>query len=485
MNPTESSSSTRFKVGVFTIAGLGLIGVTTVFVNDRPYWWRPCQIVHINVEDATGLKTKSPIRSLGLEIGYLKSVDLSETHVDLGICITAPVEVLPSTRAYIRSEGFLGDKFVELKPVKYIGPAQQPEKMEKSSRGSSKLNWILEWGIASAWAEDPPVPAAVSTEPERKAPRTKHGERQIPVGEGSQDVQHLVNRVDSLVNEMTSLTTNLKEALNPEEVRQTMRQLNKTLENASRTLAPEGGLNQTAQRTLAKLEDAIDQLRDQLTRINQGEGSLGMILNDPKYAEELHEAIKNVNRLLSKVGGVRFLVDVGGEKIRGYNGGRGWFRMGIWPKPDRYYLVGISLDPRGRRTETFTETEVVGTGLATNTHTVQTEQTGILFTAMLGKIFFNRLDLSVGALNGDGAISAGFWLGPLDREQFAEFRTDVYTRGDNPIDTRFAVTVRPYSGLYVKAGLESIHQVNGVMPLSYAAGVSFEDEDIKLLFALR
>src|SRR4051812_35372054 len=115
MNTSQSSFATRFKVGLFTILGLFLIVVVTLVVNNRPFWWRPCQLVRINIEDATGLKTKSPIRSLGIEIGYLKTVDLSETHVTLGICITAPVEVLISTKAYIRGEGFLGDKFVELK----------------------------------------------------------------------------------------------------------------------------------------------------------------------------------------------------------------------------------------------------------------------------------------------------------------------------------------------------------------------------------
>ena len=119
---TDATTSTRFKVGIFTILSLLLIAALTVFVNDKPFWWRSCQLVHINVEDGTGLKAKSAIRSLGIEIGYLKTVELNETHVDLGICITAPVEVLPSTRAYMRGEGFLGDKFVELKPVKYVGP---------------------------------------------------------------------------------------------------------------------------------------------------------------------------------------------------------------------------------------------------------------------------------------------------------------------------------------------------------------------------
>ena len=223
MNANEASSTTKIKVGLFTFLGLLLIGVTTVVVNDKPYWWRPCQLVHINVEDATGLKSKSAVRSLGLEIGYLKTVILSETHVDLGICITETVEVLPSTRAYIRSEGFLGDKFVELKPVKYLGlkPVSQNE--------------FLDFLIPSAHAE---VASSASAEGAEKKPS-----RQIPVGEGSQDVQQLMKKVDSLVGEMTSLTNHLRDAINPEDLRATMKQLNRTLENASKTLSPEGGLN--------------------------------------------------------------------------------------------------------------------------------------------------------------------------------------------------------------------------------------------------
>ncbi|MBI4926045.1 MAG: MCE family protein, partial [Bdellovibrio sp.] len=118
-------TATFFRVGIFTIIGLALIGALTVFVNDKPYWWKRCETASIKIEDATGLKAKSPVRSLGLEIGYLKSVELYETYVNLNICITAPVETLPTTRAYIRGEGFLGDKFLELKPVRYIGPSRK------------------------------------------------------------------------------------------------------------------------------------------------------------------------------------------------------------------------------------------------------------------------------------------------------------------------------------------------------------------------
>jgi phospholipid/cholesterol/gamma-HCH transport system substrate-binding protein len=493
---TETTQSTKLKVGIFTILGLLLIGAMTVLVNDHPYWWRSCQLVHINVEDGTGLKSKSPVKSLGIDIGYLSTVDLSETHVDLGICITAPVEVLPATRAYMRGEGFLGDKFVELKPVKYVGPRSEsrpPHEGPGSGPGDpAAQHTMLEWLMPSAYAAEL-IPSAQAAPANPPAPGNKKGGREIPVGEQGQDIQHLVGRVDELVNEMTNLTTNIKQAINPEELRSTMKQLNRTLENASRTLSPEGGLNQTAQRTLGKLEDAIEQLRDQMTRVNKGEGSVGMLLNDPQYAEEIREAIRNVNRLLSKVGGIRFVVDVGGEQINAYNGGRGFFRLSIFPNPSRYYLLGISIDPRGQISRKNTQTCVGGT--CNSVSSFETEATGLLFTAMIGKIFYNRLDLSLGALNGDGALSTSIRLGPSLHEELLVLRNDVYSRGAGlGTDDRVTAIIRPWAGspsplsaLYFRGGVEGFKTVpaSGARPYFYGAGITFDDEDIKILFTLR
>ena len=342
MNPTHATKTTQFKVGLFTMLGLLMVGGISVWVNHRPFWWRPCQLVKIEVDDATGLKTKSPIRSLGLEIGFLSTVELSETHVTLGICITAPVEVLPSTRAYIRGEGFLGDKFVELKPVRYIGGHQT----------SQSKNDLLDLpDSVSAYADGrrarprirKPAPSDIADE---NSPRD-------PLGRSARSRSGRTRRIfrrwfpksTRLVGEMTGLTKNLREGISPDELRQTLRQLNKTLENASKTLSPEGGLNQTAQRTLAKLEDAIEQLRDIMTRINRGEGSVGMILNDPSYAEEIKKALKNLNKLLNKVGDFRFVVDIFVQQLNAYSGTRGGGSLAIWPSTSHYYLLGAVSDP--------------------------------------------------------------------------------------------------------------------------------------------
>lgn len=490
MNPSNASTSTRLKVGFFALLGLALIGTVTVVVNDRPFWWRGCKMVFVNIEDATGLKYKSPVRSLGLQIGYINSVELSEAFVRLSICITAPVEVLPETQAALRGEGFLGDKFLELKPVRGLGktkragsskeeikeaPTHTPAATTQSNTSSFKQ--FMSDLIPQAFAAD------------------KEEAKEIPMAKGGQDIQVLVEKVNGLVTEMTQLTSNLKEGINPADLRKTLQQLNTTLENASKTLSPEGNLTMTARRALAKLEDAIEQLRQIMTRINEGKGSLGMLLNDPSYAEEIKMALKNLNKFLNRAGSAKFIVNVGGEQIPAYDGARGYFQLGVWVNDDRYYLVGATIDPRGKVSQTTNTTEANGT--STTVKTTQSEKSGLNFTVMLGKrLFSQRVDLSLGVLHGDATATIGFQLGPNDNVDMFRLTNDVYGRsyavgGDTQtkIDWRPKLIARPIGGLlssvYVSGGLDSIRKVGGKWAYFVGTGITFDDEDIKLLFSFK
>lgn len=499
MNPTEASKATTLRVGLFTLLGLGLIGAFTVFVNNRPFWWRNCQPVFINVEDATGLKTKSSIRSLGLEIGYLQSVELTESRVRLGVCITAPVSVLPTTRAYLRGEGFLGDKFVELKPVRYTGdvhigsrvgmtdplpeasatPSESPS--PQSATSPSEHGSILKQSIFMS-ALNFLVPSASAAD--------VTSAREVQVGGNPRDMDKLMEQSGKLMSEMTDLTKNLKEGLQPKELRETIQALNKTLQQASKTLSPEGGLNSTARRALEKLEKAFDSLEQQISRVNKGEGSIGRILNDPVYADELLKAMKNVNKLLNKASDFQFVVRLGAEQLPVYEGGRGYFQFQVFPNPSRYYLLGISLDPRGSRRVLHTTTTSGGKSVTTSTE--QIEEGAMLLTGMLGKILWNRVDVSAGALHGDGAISIGLNIGPVGFENMAIIRNDIYVRGRGVgLNDRLTATIRPFAhaellnAIYVTGGIESFRKFDGKTPFLFGAGVTFNDEDIKLLFAFR
>jgi phospholipid/cholesterol/gamma-HCH transport system substrate-binding protein len=480
-NANEASRVTKFKTGIFTAAGILFLGGLTVYINNKPFWWRPCEPVQVTIEDATGLKMKSPVKSLGLDIGYVSDIGLVAAGVNLRICVTAPVAITAETKAYVRSEGFLGDKFLELKPVKYTGehvleePGAAPGPSVAPAGGSSKES--------RAPQETRVVPAGFGLLLELVSGRAFADTKSIPVGEKSTDMQ-------ALMGEMKSLTTTLKESINPDEIRSTIRQLNKTLEEASKTLSPQGGLTQTAQRSLIKLEDAIDQMRDQMTRINQGQGSVGMVLNDPVYAEELKKALKALNKLLGRAGEMRLEMNLGIQQLPAYNAARASVLLSIYPKPDRYYLLGVDMDPRGIYSQRITTTEISGgPGPNVVSSTVQ-DKGGFSMSVMFGKILKERYDISIGLLRGDGATSFGVNLGPIDNPQQFQMKADLYFRAKTidgvwtaQADTRIYSIFQPISIFYLTGGVEGFRKVDGRFSYMFGGGLRFEDEDVKLLFS--
>jgi len=494
-NANEASRATKFKTGIFTAVGILFLGGLTVYINNKPYWWRPCETVQVTIEDATGLKMKSPVKSLGLDIGYVSDIGLVAAGVNLRICVTAPVSITPETKAYVRSEGFLGDKFLELKPVKYTGehtleePGSQPKApptpetgvpagpssgvrpVEQKTEDSETHSGRRRGGLSLAWVWELAFPSA-------------HADtKSVPVGEKSTDMQ-------ALMGEMKSLTTTLKESINPDEIRSTIRQLNKTLEEASKTLSPQGGLTQTAQRSLIKLEDAIDQMRDQMTRINQGQGSVGMVLNDPAYAEELKKALKALNRLLGRAGEMRLEMNLGIYQLPAFEAARASVLLSIYPRPDRYYLLGVDMDPRGVYTQKITTTEISGAGAPNTVSATVQDKGGFNLTVMFGRILKNRYDISVGLLRGDGATSFGVNLGPSESPQQFQIKTDLYFRPKTingiwtaQADARIYTIFQPISIFYVSAGVEGFRKIDGRFSYLFGGGMRFEDEDIKLLFS--
>ena len=509
-NPNEASAKIKWKVGLFTLGGILFVGVLSIYINNRPFWWRTCEPVQLTIEDATGLKKKSPVKSLGMDICYISDIGLVPSGVKLILCITGPVETIEGkTKAYVRGEGFLGDKFLELKPVKYTGshivgdeesqagsapveesasPSATPSEKnsnssldstktdegtvvngpEKSLNTSSLWNWLLGSSVQAA-------------EGQKKS-------KKIEVGEKAVNMEEMMSQLNSVMGEVKGITSSLNESINPEEIRTTIRQLNKTLEEASKTFSPQGGLTQTAQRTLIKLEDTIEQFRDQMTRINQGQGSLGMVLNDPTYAEEMKKALLNLNKLLGRASEMRLNVQLGVNQLNSYNASRGEFQVAIWPRPNRYYLLGLASDPRGTITQDTVTTTVGGT--TTVVQSTKVSQGGFALSAMVGTVMAHRFDVAVGVHHGDGAASLGFNLGPDEDTEMVQLKGEVYFRGKTvngswtaEPDARTFLILQPISIFYVSGGVEGFRKVNGKLSTSFGAGLRFDDEDIKLLFS--
>lgn len=477
------------RIGIFTAVGVFAIVAFSIYVNDHPYWYRSCNEVKIHVDDATGLRRKSPVKTLGLEIGYINAVDLDGEKVMVKVCVTGPVKLNAETRAYIRSSGFLGDKFLELKPVDKIGgrPSSSPKAPEAepsmpaseppaptsdvddgpgSDAGSFVARFLraaADWIIPSAHAEEKTLDASREAE-----------------------LQDTVKKVGKLIDQLTLMVGDLREVTQQKEFKETVVNLNGAMKHLEGILRPDGKVMKNVSNAMESLRNTMASAEAVMNKIKEGEGSIGKFINDPSLYDDVRAAIQSVNLLLGKAGLLRTYVDIGTWRVPAYNGNKSFFRVTIAPNPSRYYLIGITSDPRGREHKTTTTTSVNGGAENVEVKRVN-EGKGLRITAMFGK-HFGPLDLSVGLKEDYGTLGVGFWF---DGARRYGIHADIYSRGnESPLTVRAYARATIYSSLYVTGGIDQLPKftdAKGSSRYTYfaGAGLYFDDDDLKYLLAFK
>ena len=527
----------NLRIGIFSAIGVALIIGFSIYVNDTPYWYRPCNKVKIHVDDATGLRRKSPVRTLGLEIGFINNVTLDGEKVLITVCVTGPVKLNPDTKAYIRSQGFLGDKFLELRPVDLNG-AVTPE---KTSRVESPAPVAAETKeIPAEPTKDEvksvsgaPVEETKNTKPgtvilDKVDPNTKKKSKQEnssaplkshgrifsllfpnialadeafagealaaapPVKEGptlsasrETEIQDMVKKVGKLVDQLTLMVGDLREVTQQKDFKEMVVNLNSAMKHLEFLLRPNGKLIKNLDATMESLKNTMANAEVVMAKVKNGEGTVGKFINDPSIFDDIKTAIKNVNMLLGKASNLKTYVELEADSMPTYDGTKGKFSLLIAPNPTKYYLVGIALDTRGKDRKTTTFTTVNGSPVTTEVKTVN-EESGIKLTAVFGK-YFGGLDLRAGFIESNGAVGAGYWF---DEDRKYGIHADIYSPGKGQgLTARIYGKARVYSALYLTGGIDSLtkYNYNNAKKSTYyfGAGLFFDDEDIKYLLAFK
>ena len=108
--------SSETMVGVFVVVGLLCIGYMTVklgkvgFLGDHTY------VLKARFNKVTGLRVGNSVSMLGLEIGQVAdfSIDQENQVAIVKMKINNDIKVYDDAIASIKTEGLIGDKFVEI-----------------------------------------------------------------------------------------------------------------------------------------------------------------------------------------------------------------------------------------------------------------------------------------------------------------------------------------------------------------------------------
>ena len=113
MDGYESQRSIMVKVGIFTVTMLLVaFGLVVTFGEFR---FGPSNTYHANFIDATRLKGNQKVRIAGVPVGAVKEVKLNpDNTVDVAFSVDKRYTLYSSTRALIRYDNLVGDRFLEI-----------------------------------------------------------------------------------------------------------------------------------------------------------------------------------------------------------------------------------------------------------------------------------------------------------------------------------------------------------------------------------
>jgi phospholipid/cholesterol/gamma-HCH transport system substrate-binding protein len=263
MPRTRSLAWSELKVGILTIAAIVITAVTIILLTGgHGFPWQRYSL-KVRFPSAPGLKSGSPVRLAGVEVGTVNSVELSGEQVDILLRVNQrwrPI-ITSASIARIGSVSMLGEAAVDITP---------------STTGTP----IPEWGYVTA-----------------ARPTAQLGEIADEAGQGIQEMEGLIHDVRAGRGTVGKLMTD--DQLYTEMHRFVATALDLT-EGIKRGRGSIGRLlNDPA--TANALEASVKNIEALTRQINSGEGSLGKLLKDDSFSRSLESATANLGAASAKI----------------------------------------------------------------------------------------------------------------------------------------------------------------------------------------
>ena len=118
-----SKSRLEWKVGLFVLVGLVLLGGLALQFSKGTTFFRPTHTIKLRTANVGGLKLRSQVLMAGVQIGTVSDIRLAPggTNVTIFLRLLSQFEIHRDARFLIEQSGFLGGQYVAILPTHNAG----------------------------------------------------------------------------------------------------------------------------------------------------------------------------------------------------------------------------------------------------------------------------------------------------------------------------------------------------------------------------
>ncbi|MCL2669552.1 MAG: MCE family protein [Syntrophaceae bacterium] len=519
------SVSSEAKVGLFVLVGLIILGYMSFQVGKRSFGMGKGYTLEVSFDNASGLERDASVQIAGVEVGRVESIRLREGRALVRLRIDPNVRLEKDAIAAIKTLGILGDKYIELYPgtrgSEYLPPGGQISQTEsrpdldkllhqlgliaEDVRGvTSALNRVL----ASQEGEEAVGNIVTNTRDLTRNLNQMILDNQAALRAAIENTRQLTGNLNRVVvqndEKVSQVMDNLKAATSEMEKSfislseitgginrgegslgqlvkdgTTAERLNKTLaslqEVSEKINEGRGSIGKLVNddETAERLNKTLASLQEVSEKINDGRGSIGKLVNDDETVRNLNEGLKGLNRYMSKADQFRIFLSYRGEYLFGNSNAKSYLEARIQPNEDKFYLLGVVSDPRGRRMVR----DVTVDGFTSRIE--EWKHNGLLFSAQIGKRYHD-LVLRGGLLESTGGFGVDYYA-LNDRLKFS-FEAFDFAR-DRRAHLKAGTEFQLFKHLYLTGGWDDFISDQNNRSVYGGLAIRFEDDDLKYILS--
>lgn len=504
---------TPFKVGLLVIAAAAAtIFMMVQFTSGATFGDDESYTVYAYFNDATGLAVRSRVSMAGIPVGRIKAIKLEGQRARIDIAVADDLELyrgieqpdgtyLNGATVTKKQASLLGDYFLELSTGTRgdlledgdqihnagggVGPEELFDHFNKIAQDIEEVTSSLA-GVFGSEEGQQRMDQMVADLGE-----VLHTMRQF-VEDNHSRLNHIVANAEMTseeVREFAEVGTELLEGM-ISDARSVVQEVKFIVGQSSGDL--QAGLG-TLQGTLARLQSTLDSLnyslqniQDITDKVNEGEGTVGKLINDPSIAQRTDNILAEAEEFVGRIGKLKTVVELRSAYYYQHQKLKNIVGLRLQPSADKYYLIQLVDDFRGKSrimredistTRTDSQDPVYRETTVTTTNEFK-------FSAQLAKGF--ELHPSMMLFGRFGIIESSGGLG-LDayftEDHSLQVQTDLFDFGTD-VNPRFRAQAAYefFEYAYIMGGIDDIFN-DDRRDYFFGIGLSFDDEDLKALIS--
>lgn len=442
--------SAEFKVGALVLAVSSIIGVMSMRVSEDPTLGG-AQRVWFKTPNANGLVKNSSVKMAGIPVGVIKDIRLKDGQALIEMVIKDDVPLKKSASVELKSNGILGDKFLEIMPG--------AETDEPLADGGQILRVQDSGSLDNVMAKVGEIAGTLS--------KVAENLKEAVDGDGTNAhvLGRIVQNIEQLTSDLSQMTSENKAQIGDivSDIRGITRGLNDVLSDK------QSGFKES----WARLNASLENLESITAKVNRGEGTIGKLINDETTIENINSAVENVNEFLGTASKMQTALDFHTEYLSEQENFKSYIGVKLQPGLDRYYLLQVVDDPVGVVKKTNTVTVVDG-GPETIVDETKTFKNEVKFTLLFAKNFWD-FTVRGGLIENSGGL--GF-----DYHFFRRRLTlsmDLFEFAN--MNARLSAKYNVWKGIYVTGGVNDALNKQDKLSGYLGAGLFLTNDDVKVL----